>query len=550
MTDLNQAGVDNLPDFFFMNVLKDVIRAGHSDDDDEMNGHKTQETSNAVCSTADCTKPVMKYCTKCQFMCQQCYDDHQSLGITKCHHVIPASEGETFIASQLPPYPPCNHHSHQVMDLFCSTCSVPICVTCSQINHRSHDCIELVKRATVCKTKLEKMCERTNWLIEHVIQAIDKTTGQIQQAETDINNMIDNVKTTFKEKHLKLDEEEKKILLELQEAHRRMKKTSDVIVDSQMMTLAILESLIYSQTKLAEKSSAYDCVSGAASIQKDLDTNLCKELPVKLWKSQSVSYAIGDSDGGLVEFYQSEMTKTKGEISRFRLQNQNKYVIGMVVYRECVYTLHAKDHMIYKYNPDGSLGNSYKHTGGEGREGIEGISMMMNGDCALLVISDFCNKALVWIEICDDDGMKHHHIQQLDYRPFRSYDDGGELVVSDARNKILRYGCDSHEVDVTTVAKDVGALCVARYGDDDQYVVTDWAKHQVAIIEKDGQVKTRYVDELHGLKLGEPYNIITDQQGRILICDDVNNNVLVMSKGETIASRTTHEKFIQHMSGL
>ena len=143
--------------------------------------------------------------------------------------------------------------------------------------------------------------------------------------------MIDNVKTTLKEKHLKLDEEEKKILLELQEAHKRMKKTSDAIADSQMMTLAILESLIYSQTKLAEKGSVYDCVTGTASIQKDLDTNLCKELPVMLWKSQSVSNAIGDSDGGLVEFYQSEMTKTKGEISQFRLQNQNKYVIGMMV---------------------------------------------------------------------------------------------------------------------------------------------------------------------------------------------------------------------------
>ena len=202
--------------------------------------------------------------------------------------------------------------------------------------------------------------------------------------------------------------------------------------------------------------------------------------------------------------------------------------------------------MIYKYNPDGSLGNSYKHTGGEGGEGIEfeGISMMMNGDCAMLVISDFCNKALVWIEICDDDGMKHHHIQQLDYRPFRSYDDGGELVVSDARNKIHPYECDGHEVDITTVAKDVGALCVARYGDDDQYVVTDWAKHQVAIIEKDGQVKTRYVDEIHGLKLGEPYNIITDQQGRILICDDVNNNVLVMSKEEDEVRQLLQE---QHM---
>ena len=63
--------------------------------------------------------------------CRQCYDDHRKSRFTKSHQVITASEGEAFTKSKVPPYPPCHCHKHQLMDLYCCTCNVPICTTCS-----------------------------------------------------------------------------------------------------------------------------------------------------------------------------------------------------------------------------------------------------------------------------------------------------------------------------------------------------------------------------------------------------------------------------------
>ena len=149
ITLLYQGGVDNLPEFFFMNSLKEVVL----EDDDVCAG---DSQSGPVCSTKSCTKSAVKYCTLCPFMCQQCYDDHQSIGITKTHKVIPSSEAATLTKSTKPPYPPCKRHKHQVMDLYCCTCRLPVCNTSSNSNHRSHDCCELEEQAEVCKAKLEQ----------------------------------------------------------------------------------------------------------------------------------------------------------------------------------------------------------------------------------------------------------------------------------------------------------------------------------------------------------------------------------------------------------
>ena len=328
-------------------------------------------------------KPAVKYCEQgCQFMCQQCYDDHQSMGITKRHNVIPASEGETLSKSKIPSYPPCNRHKHQVLDLYCCTYNMPICVTCSQANHRSHDCIELDKRAAVCKSKLEQISEKTDWVIQYVKQAIDKTKCQLQLAETDIDEMCDNVKTTFKLRHQKLDEEEAQIVSELQDARRRVNKTCGIIQDSQTMTLASLESLNYCQVELAGKGTVYDYVTVTDSIQRDVE-NHYKGLPGLLWKCQMVNTnKIPDVCGGKVEFNQSEITKKKdGEISRICLHQQSTNVLGMVVYRQCVYVGNLTGLVVYMYNPDGSLGNSYKHEGGA-ETVVQGMCLMMNEDKA------------------------------------------------------------------------------------------------------------------------------------------------------------------------
>ena len=164
VTPLYKGGVDNLPPFFFMKNLKEVIM-----EKDDAIASKPQPQGGVVCSTESCGQPGVKYCTQgCQFMCQRCYDDHQSIRVTKSHKVIPASDGESLMSPKSPPYPPCHRHSHQVVDLYCLKCQQPMCNTCSNSIHDGHRRCELDQQAEVCKIRLKQISDNTDILIDQV----------------------------------------------------------------------------------------------------------------------------------------------------------------------------------------------------------------------------------------------------------------------------------------------------------------------------------------------------------------------------------------------
>ena len=232
---LYEGGVDNLAKFYFMNELREVAMREDEDDDS-----KPQPIRGPVCSVEDCGQPALNYCeTGCQFLCQKCYNDHSEYGITKSHRVIPADEFQTSTDVHKNTYPPCHRHKHQMLDLYCRKCNIPICTTCSQANHRGHDLCELDKQAEVCKTKLEQISKDRDALIEHVKEAITKTESQAKKAEIDIYEFCDQVKSTFKVMHDNLHAEEAKMVSDLKEARRCVKKTVDVTLNSQTMALAV-----------------------------------------------------------------------------------------------------------------------------------------------------------------------------------------------------------------------------------------------------------------------------------------------------------------------
>ena len=430
VTVLYQGGVDNLPKFFFMNELKEVVAEKDNEDDS-----KPQSQGGAVCSAEDCGQQAVKYCKDgCQFLCQQCFDTHRSFKITTNHQVIPADEGEAFTEPNNPPFPPCNRHKHQVMDLFCRTCDVPICSTCYQLNHRSHDFCELEEQAAVCKFKLSEIYEHTDGLILIVKQAMHKTKHQTKQAEADIDDTCKKVKSVFKIMHGKLNEEEKKMLLELQEARSHVKKMSDVTVDSQMMTLARLESLKSCESKLADKGSPYNFVTVTESIQRDVEDYYDQQLPGFVWSCHFVRKN-GAGDGfpsGKVKIRKiSEATENRGEmkeVDRIQLHNHKQHVQGLAVHNEHIYTVHYTNFIVYCFAGNGTLCSKYKHDM-ENKTVIQGMCLIVNGDTAMLVVSDFTNGALVWIRIDEDFTMNHYDTQQLDYRPYGSYNDNGSLLV-------------------------------------------------------------------------------------------------------------------------
>ena len=552
VTTLYHGGVDNLPKFFFMNELKEVVMAEDRAKDDKPQKHK-----GVVCSTEDCGQPGLKYCKLCGFLCQQCYDDHQSIRVTKSHQVITASEGEAFTKSKVAPYPPCHSHTHQVMDLYCLKCDQPMCNTCSNSTHNGHNRCGLDEQAEVCKTKLEEICVDTDDLIKTVKQFIDATTSQVKQAEADIDDACDNVKSVFKKIKDKLDEEENLMLANLQAIRRRMTKTGDVTLDSQSMRLASLESLKLCEVKLAEKDCPYDYVTVTESLKTDVENHFNKELPGIMWTSEIVkNKTSGDLFKGLVYLTEYGISKKANvtdsvasdkqlevkEVSRIRLHPQNKGdVYGMVVYNQRIYVVHNDGLVVYCYTPDGSLSHKYEHKGGENVP-VYGMCLVDNEDTVMLVVSDCNHRALVWIRISDDVTMTHHHTDQLDYCPMGSYNDNGDLMVCNFMNhNIHRYRNDGQKLSVINLSDNVMPWSVTRHHDDDQYVVRDGNNKQVVIIDDKGQVKTCYKGDIHGVELPYPCHVITDPHRGVLIADyDLNQVLLLRRTGDVVKILDQH----------
>ena len=165
---------------------------------------------------------------------------------------------------------------------------------------------------------------------------------------------------------------------------------------------------------------------------------LCHQGPVGLHMAESV---VTENDVEINKEVTGSAETDKQ--SKIRLHAQDKgHVLGIVVHHQCVYVVHDEGLIVYCYTPDGSLSHKYVHIGGE-HASVWGMCLMKYGDTAMLIVSDVTNKSLVWIKVTDDVTMDHHHTQQLDYSPWGSYVDKGDLMVCDpSKQKIHRYRHD------------------------------------------------------------------------------------------------------------
>ena len=362
----------------------------------------------------------------------------------------------------------------------------------------------------------------------------------IEQAETEIKYACDNVKYTFKMQEA-LDKQDTKMLSDIQMVCERMKTTSDAKSENQMPILDSLDSLRSCQAKLADKGDAYEYVRLTDSIKRDAVKHAAQELERIKGNSQIVTTSGSGEQGGkgrVVITRNEELEKVRKvqEVSRIRIEKgifgKDNAITGMEVYQQHVFAVHQNSFIVYCYRPDGSLGDVYRHRGGEDSF-VTGMSLMMDGKMPMLVISDETNQSLIWIVISGEFTMKHHRTQQVGYKPGGSCNNASDIMVCDLdNNKIHRYMNDGQADEVITLPDDVIPWRLTRQGDREDYVILDYFNDQVVIIDKHGEIKTRYKDEIHSVKLGEPYDVISDQHGGILIAD--TEKLLLLRDGDEV----------------
>ena len=123
--------VDSLPDNFLVENLQ-----------------KYQDLINKaqLCGNCDNGDPAVRFCEDCDFyQCNNCVENHRSMRSLQ-NHKLPIMSNELQDQKSIPvQHQCCMKHEAQPMSHYCKEerCQVPVCASCCQDDHQSHNIVDL-----------------------------------------------------------------------------------------------------------------------------------------------------------------------------------------------------------------------------------------------------------------------------------------------------------------------------------------------------------------------------------------------------------------------
>ena len=130
-----QQGFAELPhNFFIQEILNDCTRTSVE--------HGGFQENKRTCDA--CNEPSSVYCVQCdQHFCTACTVSHSKIRASACHKVISLEEMESspLLSKTRPRF--CETHKDKPLELYCYDCKLVICLMCSVIKHKQHNCNEL-----------------------------------------------------------------------------------------------------------------------------------------------------------------------------------------------------------------------------------------------------------------------------------------------------------------------------------------------------------------------------------------------------------------------
>ena len=183
----------NLPPSFFVNTLRDVI-----------NGNSTPLSIVAAdsiihkCSYKKCGYTAEKYCKNCKkFLCPRHITAHDELfddDDDEHELVLPAEHNDVLAEKLALPY--CKRHTEHKLELYCLTCSLPMCNTCANTAHHKHERCEIEEQAGKCRLRLQNLVQRASCILHCLAAAHSFTENSQKHAKYVIESMIETIKTT------------------------------------------------------------------------------------------------------------------------------------------------------------------------------------------------------------------------------------------------------------------------------------------------------------------------------------------------------------------
>ena len=293
-TDLPKEGVQGLSPNFFFNRIIDIVKTQSG----------SEVSGGSVCSNCDSGKLVKFYCCDCKhFLCETCTDTHNKMKLlTGGHHVVElngfsSADYRAFVGRS----GNCQRHGKEELKFFCEDCNKCICMTCTVIDHRNHQCLYLEEAVALQKDNLKQMMMKVrenNSRLEARRERLDQKSLAVQR---NAEQAKDRLKTSTDQLMQMILNHAEKARSEIsKEENNRLRSISTLQTD-----IEIKQSRIKDCLKFAEDVLERGCLPEVMELKGILNERL-KELEsqqntVQPSAMSRISYKIKD---GVIEALQ------------------------------------------------------------------------------------------------------------------------------------------------------------------------------------------------------------------------------------------------------
>ncbi|XP_038649469.1 protein PML-like [Scyliorhinus canicula] len=225
-------------------------------------------------------------CTKCLHTHQVLMTDHkkyvQTLGTLR-----KLDSDEFLKILRRPKHLFCSTHDDQQLSLYCTTCSVWLCVLCLVLEHKDHNCCGIRKQIAAQKNEFREMLGT----VEENERKFSKTQGDLELLIDKLNsgkyNMEELIRARVTAAIEKVKEEEDRLLNELKELHSaRIQKLQEDL----MRTENVLKRMSASKSLVAQLlryATEQEVLELQGSIKSAL-TSLREEKPLNVQMANTV----------------------------------------------------------------------------------------------------------------------------------------------------------------------------------------------------------------------------------------------------------------------
>ena len=231
-----------------------------------------QAPKDTVCACSDDGedhgKPV-KFCTECaEFYCSKCSKFHFTLKATRSHEQVPSekvTKEMIRIACCSSEYPTCVKHKGQKMEVYCSTCRIPVCPVCCHATHEGHTFRQVSDVDSEIITELSE----TEQKISDLNGCLRKQDAGVEAARSQLAANSEGAKcrlhAVIEELNLLLEQNAKKAAQRIDDFYADKEKEIDATSKSISLSTEMLDSL---HTFVQDLQKEGNTVSRMASLEE------------------------------------------------------------------------------------------------------------------------------------------------------------------------------------------------------------------------------------------------------------------------------------------